>query len=109
MTKPELESALEQRCVAKIEAAGGLALKLLIPGVRGFPDRTIFMRGPSDAAVPWRNVRGVWFAEFKRLKTGRVSAQQHRWRVLLHQLGFGVYTVDDDAQFDAAMAKEMGQ
>ena len=33
-----------------------------------------------------------------RLRTGRVSAQQHRWRVMLHQMGFGYYVIDTDAQ-----------
>lgn len=95
MVKIELERELEKRCVDKIEARGGLALKLSIPGVRGFPDRTIIMPGGR-----------IWFCEVKRLRSGRVSAQQHRWRVLLHQLGFHVYLVDTDAQFDEAMRKE---
>ena len=43
--KPALEITLETRCVATVEARGGLALKLQIPGVRGFPDRTILMPG----------------------------------------------------------------
>lgn len=107
--KVELEAALESRCVAKIEALGGVALKLSIPGVRGFPDRTILMQAQGDATVSWKAARGVWFAEFKRLKTGSVSAQQHRWRVLLHQLGFGVYFVSTDAEFDAALQREMGR
>lgn len=116
MTKRELEAALENRCVAKVEAAGGMALKLVIPGVRGFPDRTILAPGKlksNDAdRRDWQNSYErprVWFAEFKRLKTGRVSAQQHRWRVLLHQMGFGVYFIDDDAGFDEALAREMGR
>lgn len=96
MTKLELEAALEARCCAKVEAQGGLALKLLIPGVRGFPDRSCLLPG-----------RRVFFIEVKRIKSGRVSAQQHKWRVLLHQLGFGFYLVDTDADFDAALAKEL--
>lgn len=93
----ELERALEDRCVARIEALGGMALKLSVPGVRGFPDRTILMPGGR-----------IWFAEFKRLKTGRASSQQHRWRVLLHQLGFGVYFIDTDEQFEDALRRETG-
>jgi hypothetical protein len=111
--KVELEEKLEQRCVDKVEAAGGLALKLSIPGVRGFPDRTILAPGRlrSNAAnrTDWQNSYErprVWFAEFKRLKSGRVSAQQHRWRMILHGLGFGVYFCDTDEQFDAAWKRE---
>ncbi len=87
MTKRELEGALENRCVARIEALGGLALKLSIPGVRGFPDRTVLAPGKllsnghdrhsPDSYAPPR----VWFFETKRLKTGKISAQQHKWRV----------------------------
>jgi hypothetical protein len=95
MTKHELESPLEQRSVDKIEAAGGRALKLIIPGVRGFLDRTICMPGGK-----------IWFAEFKRLRTGRISAQQEKWSALLTRLGFHVYFIATDAQFDEAMARE---
>lgn len=96
MTKLELEAALEARCVAKIDAAGGVALKLSIPGVRGFLDRTVLM--PE---------RIIFFCEFKRLKYGRISAQQRTWRRILTLLGFNVYFIDTDAAFDAALAREM--
>ena len=94
MTKLELEAALEDRCVAKVEARGGLALKLAPAGTRGFPDRTILMP------------QSMFFAEFKRRKVGAVSAQQHKWRVLLHSMGYGYYTIDTHEQFDAAMERE---
>lgn len=93
--KRELESALEDRCVKRIESLGGQALKLVIPGVRGFPDRTILMPG-----------RQIWMAEFKRIKSGRVSAQQGRWGEALIKLGFPVYFIDTDADFEAALAWE---
>jgi len=118
MTRRELEVSLENRCVVKIEARGGAALKLSIPGVRGFPDRTVLIppkdvvvSAPADWVVITKDARPprVFFAEFKRLKTGKVSAQQHRWRVLLHQMGFGVYTIDTDAQFDEALEKELAR
>lgn len=114
--KRELEAALETRCVERIEALGGLALKLVIPGVRGFPDRTVLL--PRKVAYtpksppPWEEKiypANVAFMEFKRLKTGRISAQQHKWRVLLTQMGFGVYMIDTDAQFEEALAREMGR
>lgn len=115
MTKLELEAALEDRCVAKVEARGGLALKLAPTGTRGFPDRTIFMPAyPGPDPLPagvWATPREtrVWFAEFKRRKVGEVSAQQHRWRVLLHGMGYGFYTIDTDEQFDAAMERELSR
>lgn len=90
--KRELETAIEDRCVAKVQALGGMALKLAIPGVRGFPDRSVLL--PD---------RRVFFLETKRLKTGRVSAQQHRWRALLDRLGFDTYFVDNDDEFDSIL------
>lgn len=98
MTKPELESALEARCVAKVEAQGGLALKLQIFGTRGFLDRTIVM--PR---------RVIFWAEFKRRKLGIVSAQQKVWRRILTLLGFGVYMIDTDEDFDRALEREMNR
>jgi hypothetical protein len=97
VSKPELEAALETRCCDKIEARGGLALKLSIPGVRGFPDRTILVGGK------------VFFTEFKRLKTGRVSAQQERWAERLSKAGFKTYFVDTDYDFDTILILETGE
>ena len=97
VTKIELERALEDRCTAKIEARGGLCLKLRPPTGRGFPDRVVLLAGRC------------WFAEFKRPKLGVVAKQQTAWRVMLTLAGFGVYTVDDDAQFDAALERELAR
>lgn len=95
MTKAELERDLELRCVARIEAAGGLALKLVILGKRGFLDRTVIM--PK---------RVIFWAEFKRQRTGIESAQQAVWRRILTLLGFGVYKIDNDADFERALERE---
>lgn len=95
--KTELENALETRCVAKIEARGGLALKLRPPTGRGFPDRVILLAGRC------------WFIETKRPKLGVVAAQQTTWRRLLTLAGFGVYFIDTDEQFNAALEKELGR
>lgn len=95
MPKIELESSLEERCVQIVERLGGMALKLQIPGVRGFPDRTILMPGAK-----------VWFAEFKRIKSGRVSSQQLRWIERLSKQGFSAYVIDNEADFEKALRKE---
>jgi len=89
MRRPELESSLEERCVQRVESFGGVALKLQIPGVRGFPDRTIMLPGGV-----------IFFAEFKREKTGRVSTQQKRWFERLRARGFAVYVIDDEGRFE---------
>lgn len=95
--KIELETALEERCVARIEALGGLALKLRPPTGRGFPDRCVLLKGR------------VWFCEFKRAKVGVIAAQQTTWRRLLTLAGFGVYFIDSDAGFEAALTREMAR
>lgn len=117
--KHELETALEDRCVARIEALGGMALKLRPPTGRGFPDRTVFLPSewrasdlPPVQPDEWRHVYGkktVFFLEFKRSRVGVTSTQQHKWRMLLTQLGFGVYFVDSDAAFEAALERELGR
>lgn len=97
MTKIELERALEDRCVSKIEARGGLCLKLRPPTGRGFPDRFVILRGR------------VWAVEFKRPKVGIVAAQQTTWRRLLTLAGLGVYLCDTDALFDQALERELAK
>jgi hypothetical protein len=103
--KRELESALELRCVAKVEAIGGKALKLKLEGGRGFPDRTVLLpenQGYDSQGVNCDRLR-VFFAEFKRAQVGVISAQQSKWKFMLNLLGFEVYMVDDDAEFDAIL------
>lgn len=107
--KLERETKLEERSVAFVEARGGQALKLAPAGMRGFFDRTIIMpreRYLDSYDINWRSGR-VWFAEFKRPKKGVISAQQDHWRKLLTGLGFAVYTIDNDADFERAW-REMG-
>jgi len=114
MTKIELERALEDRCVSKIEARGGLCLKLRPPTGRGFPDRLVMVPRlvPVSAAVknsPMVNRPVTFYVEFKRPKLGVVAKQQDTWRRMLTLVGYGVYTVDDDAQFDAALERELNR
>ena len=90
-----LERGLEARCVARIEALGGEALKLQLLGRRGWPDRTIFLPG-----VP------VWFVEFKRPGKGRISVQQTKWHKNLRYLGHAVYIIDNDKDFDIALTNQ---
>lgn len=88
MSRVELESSLEERCVRRVEALGGLALKLQINGTRGFPDRTVLIEGHTI------------FVEFKRSKGGVVSTQQNRWAERLRDRGFPVYFVDNESSFE---------
>lgn len=92
MPRKERESALETRSVARLEAEGGAALKLVLLGLRGFPDRTLLLRGR------------VCFCEFKRTDgSGVYARQQAHWRDVLTRLGFAVFVVESDAEFSAVM------
>jgi hypothetical protein len=50
--------------------------------------------------------RHIWFAEFQRIKCGRVSVQQKRWIERLGKAGFSVYVIDNEDDFEAALKKE---
>ena len=91
-----LEKKLEDRSVDKVEAVGGLAQKLVLLGLRGWPDRTILLPGGI-----------IFFVEFKRERKGVVSAQQSKWAKLLIKLGFTIYTIDTDEDFDRALAEQI--
>ncbi len=78
--------------MARVEAAGGVALKLVLLRLRGFPDRTCLLRGR------------VCFVELKRTDgRGVYARQQAHWRRVLTDLGFTVFVVESDAEFDAVM------
>jgi len=71
------EAKVETDIVGWATSNGGVALKLKIDGVRGFPDRTILMPGGI-----------VLFVEVKKPKGGVVSQQQKDWVRRLTALGF---------------------
>lgn len=90
------ESALESRCVQKIEDRGGVALKLVLLGLRGFPDRTVLLPGGR-----------ISFIEFKREQGGVVAMQQHRWKKMLIGLGFLVHVISTDKEFEDIYAQQI--
>lgn len=77
----QLEKEIEKYFVQEVKKMGGIALKLIILGLRGFPDRTILLPGGV-----------VKFVELKRPKGGKASPHQIKWKKILTALGF-------DAQF----------
>lgn len=92
----EREIKLEERCVAKVEAIGGAALKLAPAGTRGFPDRTVFL--PEGI---------IFLVEFKRRgkAASGLARQQHAWHVFFNQLGFKVHIIDTDEDFAYVLLK----
>ena len=64
-----LESSVERELRLRVEALGGLCIKVTAIGRRGFFDRVVVLPGGK-----------VWFVELKRPKGGRLSPHQ-RWHL----------------------------
>ena len=80
------EKTIEQKFVAAVKAAGGLALKFTSPGFDGVPDRIALLPGGKMAFVEVK-------AEGKKPRPLQLA--RHRQ---LRQLGFKVYVLDDESQ-----------
>ncbi|MDE6995033.1 MAG: VRR-NUC domain-containing protein [Lachnospiraceae bacterium] len=80
------EKTIEQKFVAAVRAAGGLALKITSPGFDGVPDRIALLPGGKMAFVEVK-------AEGKKPRPLQLA--RHR---LLRRLGFQVYVLDDESQ-----------
>lgn len=78
------EKQIEQKLVRAVKAAGGIALKFVSPGYDGMPDRLVLLPG-----------RKIAFVEVKAMGC-QPRPLQIRRHVLLRQLGFLVYVLDDE-------------
>lgn len=78
-----LESQIENAFVNHVESLGGEALKLVILGQRGFPDRTLFL--PKGRMA---------IAEVKK-PGGQLSPQQTWWLQRLRELGHYAFDFDN--------------
>ncbi len=80
------EKTIEQKFVAAVKTAGGLALKFTSPGFDGVPDRIVLLPGGKMAFVevkaPGEKPRPLQLARHK----------------LLRRLGFRVYVLDEESQ-----------
>lgn len=81
-----IEKSIEKQLVRAVKAAGGIAPKLVSPGMDGMPDRMVLL--PHGR---------IGFVEVKA--PGKVprplQAARHR---LLKRLGFPVFVLDDPGQ-----------
>ena len=84
-TEAQVESYLRK----KVEAMGGMCLKLPALYVEGLPDRLVLM--PQGFA---------FFVETKRPKGGRVAPLQLYWQDKLRKLGFISEIVKDYTEVD---------
>lgn len=80
------EKLIEQRLIRAVKAAGGIAVKFVSPGYDGMPDRIVLLPGGKMA-----------FVEVKAhgMKPRPLQIRRH---VLIRQLGFLVYVLDDERQ-----------
>lgn len=81
-----LEKKIEQKLIAAVKKAGGIAPKFTSPGFLGMPDRLILL--PDGH---------IGFAEIKApgQKPRPLQLARHR---LLRELGYRVYVIDDPEQ-----------
>jgi hypothetical protein len=95
----ELENAIEKYLISTIESLGGLCLKMVIPGRRGYPDRMC-------SIVP-----GVlFFVELKRPRGGVVARLQKVRAEELRAQGFRVYVgIKTRGELDVVIAAEATQ
>lgn len=80
------EKLTEQKLVREVKAAGGIAVKFVSPGYDGMPDRLVLFPGGKMA-----------FVEVKAIGC-KPRPLQVRRHVLLRELGFLVYVLDDERQ-----------
>lgn len=80
------EKLIEQKLIRAVKAAGGIAVKFVSPGYDGMPDRLVLLPGGKIA-----------FVEVKAhgMKPQPLQIRRH---VLLRNLGFLVFVLDDERQ-----------
>ena len=83
-----LEATIEKYLITRVEAAGGIAIKLFPKFVAGLPDRLVVLPGR--------------FIEFVELKApgGRLRPVQRRFHKRLAALGIDVLVIASKAEVD---------
>jgi hypothetical protein len=89
--KPLREKTIEQKLRIAVTSMGGLALKLVCPGMDGMPDRLILLPGGY-----------IVFAELKAPGKQLRPLQAKRKRQL-EELGFRVYVIDCPEQIGGVL------
>ena len=86
------EKTIEQKLCAAVKKSGGIAMKLVSPGLAGVPDRLLLFPGGRIA-----------FCELKAPGQKPRPLQEHRI-AQLRALGFKVYVLDSVNQISALLA-----
>ena len=89
ITKSSVEAEVEDYLCERVEALGGLCVKLRPPTGMGFPDRTVMLPGGIVA-----------FVEVKRPRGGHLSPQQKRWLLDMKKIGLNAEIVQSQESVD---------
>jgi hypothetical protein len=89
------EILIENMLVRRVEAAGGICIKVQTIGRRGFFDRLVLLPGGR-----------IVFCEVKRPKNGIVAAHQMRLHKLFTELGATVAIVSREGDIDRVLRPE---
>jgi hypothetical protein len=76
------EAVVEKYLIAKIKDANGFCPKIISPGLRGAPDRIVFL--PNHPA---------YFVELKRTRSGKLGSWQQRYHDELRRCGQQVFVI----------------
>lgn len=90
------ESSLEQKLKREIKSMGGMALKLVSPGMAGVPDRLVLFPGGRQ-----------WFVEMKA-PGERLRPLQEKRKSQLESFGFQVRVVDSLKSLQEFLAEVQG-
>jgi len=90
------EKTIEQKLVREVKALGGLAVKLISPSYDGMPDRLVLLPGGKMAFVE---------VKVPGMKPRPLQIKRH---VMLQQLGFKIYVLDDVRQIQQIISEIMG-
>lgn len=89
-----IELHVEAYLVKRVEAAGGVAVKMNLRGRVGWPDRLVVLPGGRTI-----------YAELKRPRGGRVSATQAQVHKQLRGLGHTVWLLKNRDEIDEAFGR----
>lgn len=95
---PITEKNVEDYLKTRVEASGGMYIKIPAVYATGIPDRLILMPGGVAA-----------FAEIKRPKGGKVAPLQGWWQEKLRALGFTAEVVRNYEDADGLVEKLTGR